>query len=93
MTYEERLAAAEGRLAAFEKRYSSNGPLDHGLLQLAPGKRGFGSIDARIDQYKRLQASIAHWRQKVDAQRRRTEAPARREAKAQAHNAADLKAR
>lgn len=89
--YRKRLEEAEGRLVAFHKRVFPGKPLDHGTLQLEQVKRG-GSIDAQLDEWKRLSATIAYWRRKVRVAGMREAAQVLRDEKAARHVEADLKA-
>ena len=89
---EDMLANAEAALAAFSERHFPTGrKLDHGTLNLPLRKRG--NIDAEARQWRKLEERVTYWQAKVSAERRREEASAIREAKQQAHDGADLKAR
>ena len=90
--FQVRLAKAEAARDAFTERHFPTGrKLDHGALNLPLRKRG--NIDSEARQWRVLEDRVAYWAAKVAAERRREEAPAIREAKAQAHEGADLKAR
>jgi hypothetical protein len=90
----DNLRKAEAALAAFTERHfpAGAGRLDHGKLNLPLSNRA-GNIDAETRQWRRLQDRISYWSAKVSAERRREQAPAVRQAKADAHEAADLRAR
>lgn len=90
--YEKKLEAAQQRLTEFEARHFPGGRIDHGALNLPVEKRQ-GNIHAQIDQWKALTGAVEYWGRKIRADRRRAEAPAIREARAERHDAADLKAR
>ncbi|MGO3234781.1 hypothetical protein [Agrococcus casei] len=89
--YERRLAAAETELENWNRRKFPGTKLDHGTLNLPLAQRGI--TDADLSTYRRLTDAVSHWRHKLARARWLTEAPARREAKVAAHDAADLKAR
>lgn len=52
-TLEQRLEAAEQRLAKLPRPSSLNGPLDHGMLNLPLSKRG-GTIESDIRKWRAL---------------------------------------
>ena len=92
-TETENLAKAETARDAFEKRHfpTRDGALDHGTLNLPLRKRG--NIDAEARQWRKLNERVDYWAGKVAAERRREQSPAIRQAKADRHDAANLKAR
>ena len=91
MSAAENLAKAEAARDAFSERHFPAGrKLDHGTLNLPLSKRG--NIDTEARQWRKLEQRVAYWQAKVAAERHREQAPAIREAKAQQHAGADLKA-
>ena len=93
MSAAENLAKAEAARDAFVQRHfpARDGALDHGMLNLPLRKRG--NIDSEARQWRKLNERVDYWAAKVAAERHREQAPAIRQAKADAHQGADLKAR
>jgi hypothetical protein len=89
----ENLAKAEAARGAFAERHfpTRDGALDHGTLNLPLRKRG--NIDSEARQWRKLNERVDYWAAKVAAERRREQAPAIRQAKADAHESANLRER
>lgn len=91
---EARVESARSRLASWDYRHTLKGGLDHGVLNTPLRTRnGKAGIDGLARQRRELVDAVERAEHRLRRARADAAAPAIREAKSAAHDAADLKAK
>lgn len=91
---QNRVESAHAKLNAWDERHSLRVPLDHGLLNTPLRTRnGKAGIDGLARQHRELTEALCRAEDRLRRARADAAAPAIREAKIVAHEAADLKAK